>query len=398
MMTGCMPSQISQNDVNSANRAMITRSEINTGNTSRINNIVRKAKNGGQITVAFMSSSAFINDDTSNSSTQLLVKKLKDFLGSETNIKTVELCIGGSTSKLGNILLSSKILSANPDLIILDYAVFDKHEQDEREAFETIIRNCVQLVNQPQVIVFLNSKSDSNSKQDFMEQIARYYNLPVINVANAIFPEISSGRAKQEEFYIDTLNYTEKGKKIISDCILNYIKTALKIRDNDYIMPIPMYPNSVDSDVKLIDAESIHADNDGSFVREKNENTFFNKSIKYLKNTQNMPFEFTLAANDISLIVPTSKFRSDIAEIYIDGEKKSEINTNGETLFDAPQVFTIYSSNNSDAVKISIKIKDVNSEESDISNQKFDNDVISQIQKKDFEFWGIAYNIKKKDK
>lgn len=397
MMTGCMPSQISQNDVNSSNRAMITRSEINTGNTSRINNIVRKAKNGEQITVAFMSSSAFINDDTSNSSTQVLVKKLKDFLGNETNIKTVELCVGGSTSKLGNILLTSKILSANPDLIILDYAVFDKQEQDEREAFETIIRNCIQQVNQPQVIVFLNSKSDSNSKKDFMEQIARYYNLPIINVANAIFPEISSGRAKQEEFYIDSLNYTEKGKKIISECILNYIKTALKIRDNDYIMPIPMYPNSVDSDVKLIDAESIHADNDGSFVREKNENTFFNKSIKYLKNTQNMPFEFTLAANDISLIVPTSKFRSDVAEIYIDGEKKAEINTNGETLFDAPQVFTIYSSNNIDAVKISIKIKEVASDKSEISNQKFDNEVISHVQKKDFEFWGIAYNIKKKD-
>lgn len=397
MMTGCMPSQISQNDINSPNKAMITRSEINIGNTSRINNIVEKAKSGKQITVAFLSSSAFIYDDASNSTIQLLVEDLKDFLGNNSNIKTVELCIGGSTSKLGNILLSSKILFSKPDLIIVDYAVFDRHEQDEREAFETILRNCILLTNEPQVVVFLNSKSDSNSKQDFMEQIARYYNLPVINVANAIFPEISSGRAKQEEFFIDSLNYTEKGKKIISECILNYIKTALKVRDNDYILPIPMYPNTVLSDIKLIDAENIHADNDGSFVREKIENTFFNKSIKYLKNTQNMPFEFTLGANDIYLIVPTSKFRSDVAEIYIDGEKKAEINSNGETLFDAPQVFTIHTSNNPDAVKIAIKIKELVSEDFDNSNQK-DGDIISPVPKKDFEFWGIAYNIKKKDK
>lgn len=399
MMTGCMPSQISKNDVNSSNRAMVARSLINTGNTSRINEIVKKAKDGQQITIAFMSSSAFIEDikhDEDSSTVQITVDKLKELLGSKTDIKTVKLCIGGSTSKLGEILLSSEVLNNNPDIIIIDYAVFDKHEQEEREAFETIIRNSLQQKNEPQVLIFLNSKSDSNSKQDFMEQIARYYNLPIINMANAIFPEISSGRTKQEEFFIDTLNYTEKGKKIIASYIVNYVSSALKIRDNDYILPIPMYPNSVSSDIKLIDAEDIDSDNDGSFVREKNDNEFFKKTIKYLKNTQNMPFEFTLAANDIYLVVPTSKFRSDVAEIYIDGEKKLEINTNGDTLFDAPQPFKIYSSNSAEPVKIGIKLKE-SVEQSD-ENNKDEQDSLIFVPKKDFEFWGIAYNIKKQDK
>lgn len=162
-------------------------------------------------------------------------------------------------------------------------------------------------------------------------------------------------------------------------------------------MPIPMYPNSVDKDIKLIDAGNIHADNDGSFVREKNDNEFFKTKIKYLKNTQNMPFEFSIGANDICLIVPTSQLRSEIAEIYIDGEKKTEINTKGDTLFDAPQAFKIYSNNNLDSVKIEIKVKEI-SETAEKQEVSEENDVILPTPKKDFEFWGIAYDIKKTKK
>lgn len=394
LLSGCMPTPISKNDANSANTAMIARSLSNVGNTSRVNKIIKKAQNGEKITIAFMSSSAFIEDEGNHSTVKETVEKLQGFLGKKSNIETVELCVGGATSKFGSILLKKTILSKKPDIVIIDYAVFDKHEQDEREAFETIVRTCLEQVYEPQVVIFLNSKSDSNSKQDFMEQIARYYNLPIINATNAIFPEISSGRTRQEEFFIDPLNYTDKGRKAIASCILNYFKSAIKIRDNDYILPIPMYPNSAASDINLLEAGNIHADNDGSFVREPNDNAFFKTKVKYLKNTQNMPFEFSLGANNIYLIVPTSKLRSEVAEIFIDGEKKSEINTAGETLFDSPQSFKIYSSNNSDSVKIGIKIK----ENSETVENTEEQDVLTPIPQKDFEFWGIAYDLKKQQK
>lgn len=397
LLTGCMPSPISRNNIHSVNRAMISRSLTNTGNTDRLNNIFEKARDGKKITIAFLSSSAFIEDEGNTSTVTETVEKLKELLGKKSNIEVVKLCVAGSTSKFGNIMLEKKILPKNPDLVVLDYAVFDKHEQEEREAFESIIRTCIEQENEPQVIIFLNSKSDSNAKQDFMEQIARYYNLPIINAANALFPEISSGRMKKEEIFIDPLNYTEQGRKAIASYFTNYFRTAIKTKDIKYTMPIPMYPNSVDKDIKLIDAGNIHADNDGSFVREKNDNEFFKTKIKYLKNTQNMPFEFSIGANDICLIVPTSQLRSEIAEIYIDGEKKTEINTKGDTLFDAPQAFKIYSNNNLDSVKIEIKVKEI-SETAEKQEVSEENDVILPTPKKDFEFWGIAYDIKKTKK
>ena len=231
LLTGCMPSPISRNNIHSVNRAMISRSLTNTGNTDRLNNIFEKARDGKKITIAFLSSSAFIEDEGNTSTVTETVEKLKELLGKKSNIEVVKLCVAGSTSRFGNIMLEKKILPKNPDLVVLDYAVFDKHEQEEREAFESIIRTCIEQENEPQVIIFLNSKSDSNAKQDFMEQIARYYNLPIINSANALFPEISSGRMKKEEIFIDPLNYTEQGRKAIASYLTNYLRTAIKTKD-----------------------------------------------------------------------------------------------------------------------------------------------------------------------
>ena len=134
LLTGCMPSPISKNDIYSSNRAMISRSLSNTGNTSRLNKIVEKARNGKKITIAFLSSSAFIEDEGNNSTVADTVEKLKNFLGKKSQIDVIELCVGGSTSRFGNIMLEKKILPNQPDIVIVDYAVFDKHEQEEREA------------------------------------------------------------------------------------------------------------------------------------------------------------------------------------------------------------------------------------------------------------------------
>ena len=46
LLTGCMPSPISRNNIHSVNRAMISRSLTNTGNTDRLNNIFEKARDG----------------------------------------------------------------------------------------------------------------------------------------------------------------------------------------------------------------------------------------------------------------------------------------------------------------------------------------------------------------
>jgi hypothetical protein len=380
-----MPSPIAKNNINASQKAMVNRSLTNLGNSYRINRIFQKAKQGQTISVAFVGSSAFSKDEEEDVSVEKeTISLLQNFLGKKVHIKSLNLNVYGSSSRLGYILLKKEILSNNPDIIIIDYAVFDKHEQEDRESFETIIRTCLEQENEPQVIVFLNTKSDIPTKQEGMEQIAKYYNLPVINVSNSILSEISSGRIKPEEIFVDAVNYTEKGKKTLASFLYNYFKQAANCKDEEYTIPKPMYSISENSKIKTIDAMNISADNDGSYVRGKSNNALFKTKAEYLTKTQNLPFVFTIEATNVYLIAPISKYRPNIVEIYENDKKTKEIDTYSEELYDVPQVFKIYSNNKPEKVTISIKIKE--------NTETLEKENISPQDKKDFEFWAIAYN------
>ena len=153
-----------------------------------------------------------------------------------------------------------------------------------------------------------------------------------------------------------------------------------------------MYTQSNIIKPKYIDAKDIQADNDGSYVREKNENNIFSSKIKYLTDTENIPFIFTVEANNIYIILPVSKNRTDVAEIYINAKKTQEINTYAENEEDIPKVFKIFSSNKSELIAVAIKIKETENIEEGKTEETENIE-----QKKDFEFWGIAYTKDEKN-
>ena len=394
-LTGCMPSPIEKTKENKYQTSMISRALTSEGNNYRISNKIREIKKGEPIIIGFIGSSTFVEKENETSVAQYSLEKIKKLFSSKANLKYTNLSIKNTDSIFGNIIIKKKFLKDQPDIIFLDYSAFDKNEQEDREAFESIIRTCLEQENEPQIIIILNSNAENIIKQDFMEQLAKYYNLPVINVNNALLPEISSGRLKAEDLFIDLekKELSEAGKNTVADIITNYfVKIQKQRKDKDYIIPTQMYTQSNIMKPKYIDAKDIQADNDGSYVREKNENNIFSSKIKYLTDTENIPFIFTVEANNIYIILPVSKNRTNIAEIYINAKKTQEINTYAENEEDIPKVFKIFSSNKSELIAVAIKIKETENIEEGKTEETENIE-----QKKDFEFWGIAYTKDEKN-
>jgi len=403
-LTGCMPAPIEKTKEDNSQKSMISRSLTNLGNTYRVNKKIKSAKKGESLLVAFVGSSAFVANEENKSVADYSASKISELFKSKAEINVLNFSIYGANSTLGNIMLNKKVLSNHPDIIFLDYAIFDKHEQEDRESFENIIRTCLSQENEPQIVIFLNAKSDGNAKQDFMEQIAKYYNLPIINVANAVLPEISSGRMKADTFFADKTALTDAGMQILADFTENYLKTAQKQRkDKSYTIPTPMYPNAALQNPKFIDAINIQADNDGSYVRTKLENQTFDSKIEYLTNTENNPFIFTVEANGIFLVTPVSNNYKDIVEIYVNGKKTQEINLQTENEQDIPTAFKIFSATKPEKVAIAIKMKEEPKKDENLLEeiqQEEMTDETTNIEekeetpvidnKKDFRFFGIA--------
>lgn len=398
---------------------MVNRSLLFEGNTSRINEKLHNAKKGEKIVIAFLGGSitnSFGLDSPSKGYAQLSFNKIKEFIGKKANLEYVNPSFNGTSSILGNTIVDREVLSKKADIIFIEYAVNDKPEQLYRAAFESLIRTCLNNENNPAVVLILTCTDKGISRQDFMTQIGKYYNLPVIAVANAVQPEISAARMKQDEYFIDFAHPTEYGHRLMSDFIMNYIKKAYKNKSKEpYIVPSKMYPKSTFENVKFISAKNIHADNDGSFIRKEAKNKLFPEAVEYLTNTGNKPFEFTLNANNIFLVVP--KYLSEVsnADIYINSEKTMSISlTKNEKFDDEIQSILIYSSDKTEPVKVSIKIPEeeninftepenvsesAKTDENSISESNFPEEEKVIIIKKNkiskntvpFSFYGIGY-------
>lgn len=413
LASGCaqMPKPITETKTSQAEKNMIVRSLSYDGNNFRINKKLKSAKSGEPLKIAFVSSSTFTDDKSKDVSTaEEVTKAVKNYLGEKSDVSFINCGIKGANSLLGKVMIEKILSESNPDLIFIDFAGYEKNEQEIREVFEALLRECLEQENSPQVVVLISADADGDGKQDFMEQTARYYNLPIIDIANAFFPEISSGRAKSEKFYIDNSQLTKYAQNSLADFIINYFKTVQSNKkDKTYDIPSPMYQNTDGFDIKQISPKTLQADNDGSYVRENNNNKFFKNKITYLTNTGNNPFLFTINAKKIYLTVPVSNQRKDIAEIYINGKKSIEINTNDNSEEDLPRVFKIYSGEQCERTNVAIKIKEDVSEnaenkknsemifatkEEEPTSNKEEKNQIPEIQYKPFEIWGISYTEK----
>lgn len=385
-LSGCMPYRIETTTVNPVEQAMISRSLTNIGNTDRINKKILSAKEGKPLTVAFLGSSLFVEEDEQSVS-KIIFYKIKDFIGEKADLEYINFSKNGTNSIFGSLFLEKEILSKNPDLIFIDYSVYETNEQDNREAFESIVRRCLLQKNSPQVIIVQNSLSNGESKQDTSEQIAKCYNLPIINIPNAFQPEITSARDKTETFYADKLSYTDKAKKYISDFIENYLKISQKTGTEPYMLPQKMYYDELTKNPKLVDFNTLQIENKGSFEQTGN-------SLKIIKNNKYEPFIFTLNANNIYLVIPVGKNRNNIAEIYINAKKTTEINTMANNENDICKVFKIYSSNKKENIAVAVKIPEKTDEiNEELKTEDTQNENIQENTNCNdtFEIYEIAY-------
>jgi len=367
LLTGCGGPIIKKSPELAIYDNMVNRSLLFEGDTQRINGKLHKAKKHEKIVIAYLGGSitnSYGLDSSSKGYAQLSFRKLINFIGKKSNLEYINAGVDGATSVFGNTIANKEILSKKADIIFIEYAVNDKPEQLYRASFESLIRTCLNNENKPAVVLILACTDKGTSRQDFMTQIGKYYNLPVIAVANAVQPEISAARMKQEDYFADYVHPTEYGHRLMADFIMNYIKKAYKHKSKGvYTVPTKMYPKSNFENVKFVGAKNIQADNYGSFIGKETKNLMFPNAVEYMSNTGNKPFEFTIKANNIFLVAPKYDTETCHADIYINSEKAMTINLNGsENNSETIQSFLIYSSEKTEPVKVGIKVSDEDGE------------------------------------
>lgn len=205
---------------------MVKNSIVHKGDITKIENILMKAKNGQDITVAFLGGSitqgcnATLYEECYANRTYLWFKNtFKD-----VNVTFINAGVGATGSVIGVHRVEKQVLSQNPDIVFIDFAVNDKDDKYHREAYESLIRRILLAENAPAIIEVFMSTDTGYNVQDQQIEIGKKYNIPMISFRNTIYSEMMAGRIKWEEVATDNVHPNTEGHFIISELLISFLK------------------------------------------------------------------------------------------------------------------------------------------------------------------------------
>lgn len=320
-------------------KKMIESSLITTGNNYRMKKAIERAKNGEDVTIAYIGGS--ITEGAGASVKEkcyayLSYQYFKKTFGKDDgkNVKFVNAGMGGTPSALGVIRYDRDVTSYGkvlPDVVFIEFSVNDYQEPTKGVAFESMVRNILNAPNQPAVVLlFCVFQSQWNMQGDYIP-IGYYYDLPMISIRDAVVPELKAGRITDKQFFADIYHPTDFGHSITADCISYYFSTVDADADTDKDIEIPsaarfgqafvgikMYDRAtVDDNVKV--TEGGFSGKDSALVRFATGQPSFPENWMHNSSSGDVPFKMTLNCKNL-LFVYKSGGSYGTAEVYVDGQ------------------------------------------------------------------------------
>lgn len=214
---------------------MIDMSRLNEGNKVRLANVIKKLKNGEEVTVGFIGGS--ITQGTSAGNDLCYAKLTADWLQqtySDAKVNYINAGIGATGSYIGVHRVTNDLLSKNPDLVFVEFSVNDTTEFTDRnkESYDSLLRTIWKSSTNPAIITIATTQEDGTSFQDQHAEIVKHYDLPMISYRNTILDTIKHGDIVWKDISDDNIHPNVPGHKIVSQLLQAYISDVDKNIDS----------------------------------------------------------------------------------------------------------------------------------------------------------------------
>ncbi len=320
----------------------IEKSLVETGNNYRLKRVLEKARAGEDIYVCALGGSvtegalARTNDE---GYAYLFANEFKSTYcpGDGSNFHFVNAGLSGTPSCLGIMRYRQDVvdlLGANPDILIIEFAINDYNEPTNGRAYESLIRKALEANEDCAVILLYSIAKTGWNMQDNYIKIGKFYGVQQVSIKNALYKTSKIMRVTQSKYFADDYHPTTYGHKLMKDCMLNLIKVVDEEEPGAKIeLPEKSLVGSDFKNLVMIDSKALSLDhlniNPGSFS-ERDEavvNMYFTKSASFPNNfyhkagSENEPLKLTLNCKNILINYKTSSNASfGKADFYIDGE------------------------------------------------------------------------------
>lgn len=307
--------------------AMVERSLLNIGNPYRLQQKIRAAQNGEDITIAYIGGSITEGPDVSYAQRYVTItaREFEEAYCHGGTVTCVNAGLSGTPSNLGLVRLKKDVLDYSPDIVFVEFAVNDSQDFHEKQCFESLVRTILTRENEPAVVLVFNRTQDGYTCQSVMGLTGMFYRLPMVSVTNAITEELDSGRMQWRDFSDDTVHPNANGHRMTSDFIAHLFAEAEAGQWEEYTVPEDtQYQAPFVSPILVTpDTESDCITDLGSFAPFRANRTGFPVQWR-AEGTE--PMKFTVTGNAVFLIYHRSNVGNfGSADVYINGEKAMTI-------------------------------------------------------------------------
>ena len=168
----------------------------------------------------------------------------------QADIREVNAAIGGTGTQLGVYRCDKDVISYEPDLVFIEFALNDRAESDCDEVrcnTESIVRKLIAHNPYIDIVeVFTTSKSieDYIAKGGIHQgrkahgEVAVHYSLPeVINIGTPLAQAVHAAGGDWLKYTRDTVHPNEEGYRIYGDFVIEKMKTLLDVQPPQNIKP-----------------------------------------------------------------------------------------------------------------------------------------------------------------
>ena len=243
---------------------LFSRSLVSTGDLSRIERILVKARRGETITVGVIGGSITAGARASQPERcygQLLASWWRETFPKCT-VKFVNAGIGATGSDYGALRVKRDLISQHPEFVVVEYAVNDPNTQAAAETLEGLVRQILRETNQPAVLLLFTMNRDGANAQEWQSKVGRHYDLPMVSFRDALWPEIKEGRMKWNDIEADEVHPNDLGHEYCTRFITQLLDQALAdLPDESRLPQIKSLPQPLLSDqferVALFEADAL---------------------------------------------------------------------------------------------------------------------------------------------
>ncbi len=153
----------------------------------------------------------------------------------------INAAVANTGSLYASIRARRDVIAHKPDLIFIEFAVYDSLEKEDvaKRAMEGIVRQLLTVSQPPEIIFLYATSSARNARVEWHESVASYYRLPAIDLQSRVWSLMDAGQTTPAAFWNIGLNPTDEGHRVYAKLITEFLLDQEKQTATEMVKSVP---------------------------------------------------------------------------------------------------------------------------------------------------------------